>query len=238
MADRLIIKSMKTLFSQNIKKAFGRGVWRLLVVRQKVVNWVLSSLYGQKMMVLPAGHVGLAGALVLWLVQDGGRQLVMVRSPKARDSRARLVSFMGMGRHADMSTAMKAAVKAQLGESFTKTLKLDKVSLDRVAAAPMFTYTDEDNGIVTPVQVLMWTMQVQPLQLELLKLAEGQELVLVNEQALLAGKVNWVAPTHAALWRSVQRHLPQKTFYQEDDAAAREERRAEAEALPTGRILH
>ena len=229
---------MINLIPPRVNKVLKRGMWRLLVGRQKVVNWILSAIYGQKMMVLPAGHVGLAAALVLWVVQDGGRQLVMVRAPKAKDSRARLVSIMGMGRHADLSVAMKAAVKAQLGEVFAKTLKLEKVSLDRVAAAPMFTLTDEENGIVTPVQVLIWTMQVQPVQLELLAMNDGQEMVLVNEQAMLSGKVNWVAPTHAALWRSVQRHLPQKAFLREDDAAARDERLAEAAAAPAGRILH
>lgn len=233
-----MIKLLPQRFPRPVKGAFKRGVWRFLVVRQKVINWILSGLYGQKMMVLPAGHVGLAGALVLWVVQDGGRQLVMIRAPKGKDSRARLVSFMGLGRHTDMSAAMKAAAKAQLGEVFAKTLKLDKVSLDRVAAAPMFTYTDEENGIVTPVQVLMWTMQVQPVQLELLKMSDGHEMVLVNEQALLAGKVNWVAPTHAALWRSVARHLPQKTLPREDEAGAREEVVAEAEVGAAGRLLH
>lgn len=209
-----------------------------MLLRQKLMNRMLSSLYGSPMQVLPAGHVGLAGALVLWMVQDGGRQMIMLRTPAARDSRARLVSFMGLGKHGDMSSAIKASARTQLGEVFAKTLKLEKLTLDRVAAAPMFTYTDEENGIVTPVQVLVWIAQVQPVQLELLQLLEGSELVLVSEQALAQGKATFVAPTHAALWRSVQRHLPQRVLPREDDASAREERLAEAEVAPAGRLLH
>lgn len=223
---------------ERMSKPLKRGFWRFLLWRQKMVNKILTNLYGQPMQVLPAGHVGLAGALVLWVVQDGGRQMVMVRNPKARDARARLVSFMGLGRHGDMSAAMKAAVKSQLGEVFAKTLKLDKLTLDRVAGTPMFTYTDEENGIVTPVQVLVWVQQIAAVQLELIKLPEGSELVLVNEQQLAQGKTTWVAPTHMSLWRSVQRHLPVRSLPREEDAEAREERLAEAEKAPAGRRLH
>lgn len=190
------------------------------------------------MQVLPAGHVGLAGALVLWMVQDGGRQLIMLRSPSAADNRARLVSCMGLGTFGDMALAMKAAAKAQLGDVFAKTLKLDKLSLDRVAATPMFTYTDEEHGIVTPVQVLVWVQQVQPVQLELVSMAAGNELVIVNEAALASGKAGAVSPTHMAILRSVARHLPQKVLPREDDAATRDERLAEAEKASTGRLLH
>lgn len=240
--ERPIIKPVMTftppLLAQRLSKPLKRGFWKLQLIRQRVVNRILSNLYGQQMQVMPAGHVGLAGALVLWMVQDGGRQLVMLRSPGGRDSRARLVSCMGIGRHPDVATALKAAVKTQLGEMFTKTLTMDKVALDRVAAAPMFSYTDEMNGITSPMQVLVWVMQVQPVQLELLKLQEGTELVLVNERALSQGKVSWVAPTHAALWRSVARHLPQRVLPFEEDAGAREER-VEAAEMGTGRrLLH
>lgn len=229
---------MMTLLPARMFKPLKRGWWQFLLARQRVMNKLLSGLYGQKMQVMPAGHVGVAGAIVFWTVQDGGRQLLMLRSPKGRDSRARLVSFMGLGRHADMAIAMKAAIRNQLGDVFTNTLKLDKVSLDRLAAAPMFTFTDEDNGIVTPVQVLTWVMQIQPVQLELIKLAEGNELVLVYEQTLLQGKVHSIAPTHIAIWRSVARHLPQKVLPREDDATAREERLEAAEKASAGRLLH
>lgn len=216
----------------------SRAWWQFMLGRQKVLNAILSHLYGSKMQVMPAGHVGLAGAMVLWTVQDGGRQMVFVRSPNGRDTRARLVSCMGMGRSADMAQAMREAVRNQLGPAFAKSLKLDKLSLDRVAAAPMFTYTDEDNGIVTPVQVLMWVQQIQPVQLELLELPEGQELVLVSESLMRSGKAMAVAPTHYALWRSVLRHLPVKTLPREEDADAREERLAAEDIPATRKMLH
>ncbi len=221
-----------------LKARIQRGWWRFMLLRQKLMNGLLTHLYGTPMQVLPAGHVGLAGALVLWMAQDGGRQMVMLRNPKARDSRARLVSFMGLGKHGDVATAMKAAARAQLGELFAKTLKLDKIAIDRIAAAPMFTFTDDENGIVTPVQVLVWVMQIQPVQLELLKLVEGSELMLVSEQVLAQGKATYVAPTHVSLWRSVQRHLPVRALPRDDESGASEERVAEAEKTPAGRLLH
>lgn len=190
------------------------------------------------MQVVPAGHVGVAAALVLWTVQDGGRQLVFVRSPSARENRARLISVMGIGKHTDMAAAMIAAARAQVGDLFVKTLKLDKLSLDRVAAAPMYVYTDETCGIMTPVQVLVWVQQVLPVQLELIKLAQGSELVIVNEQTLLNGKTSGVSPTHIAMWRAVARHLPQKMLPREEDVAAREERIAEAEQAAGRKVLH
>jgi hypothetical protein len=144
---------------------------------------------------------------------------------------------MGLGKHTDMAQAMKDAARAQLGELFCKTLKLDKLSLDRVGAAPMFTYTDDENGIVTPVQVLVWVQQVMPVQLELIRLQAGSELVLVHETVLGTGKAASVAPTHIALWRAVARHLPQKVLPREEDAGAREERLAEAEG-PVRRVVH
>lgn len=222
----LYFKEM-SLISTLLDMVMLRRMWlRWVMCRQRVVNRVVSALYGQPMQVLPAGHVGLAGALVLWMVQDGGRQMVMVRTPDAKDARARFVSCLGLGRHADMGLAMRAAVRAQLGDAFANTLKLERVVSDRVASAPMFTYTDEGNGIMSPVQVLTWVMAIEPVQLELLKLS-GMELVVVGEGQLKAGKTAGISPTHVAIWKSVQRHLPHKVLPREEDVETREERLAE-----------
>jgi hypothetical protein len=79
---------------------------------------------------------------------------------------------------------------------------------------------------------------VQPVQLDLIKMADGNELVIVNEQTLLGGKASGVSPTHIAMWRAVARHLPQKVLPREDDVTAREERIAEAEANSGRKVLH
>lgn len=229
---------MVRIISPRMAQALKRKLWRFALFKQGLVNRVLSNLYGQPVQVLPAGHVGVAAALVLWTVQDGGRQLVFVRNPHAKENRARLVSVMGLGKHADMADAMIAAARTQVGSLFVKTLKLDQLSLDRVAAAPMFVYTDEGNGIVTPVQILLWVQQVQPVQLELLKLQDGCEMVIVSEQSLLQGKSHGISPTHIAMWKAVARHLPQKSLPREDDADAREERIAEAEKTSGRKLLH
>lgn len=202
---------------------------------------LLSSLYGSPMQVLPAGHVGLAGALVLWVAQSGGRQMLFLRNTQGPDTNARLTSFFGLGKHEDMATAMRASARTQLGETFCKSLKIQNIQLDKVAAAPMFTYTDEANGIVTPVQTLVWVMQVQPVQLELLELQPNHELVLVPEHTLRNTRPAHISPTHVAIWRSIMGHLPLKKLPADSDAAAELEERREAEAKaekPTRRQLH
>lgn len=211
---------------------------RLAMLRQRVLARVFSHLYGQPMQVAPASYVGLGGAVVIWCVRDGGRQLVMVRNPNSPDGRARFVSLLGLGRSTDMAMAMRSAVRDQLGEKFTNTLKLDKMlTPDRVAAAPMFTYTDEDHGIVSPVQMLVWVVPIDPVQLELVQVGTGCELVLVAESQLQNGKVAGVIPTHVAVWRSVKRHLPIRALPREEDLLAREERVAEEKVRAT-KVLH
>ncbi len=202
---------------------------------------LLSFLYGSPMQVLPAGHVGLAGALVLWVAQSGGRQMMFLRNTNGPDTNARLTSFFGLNKHEDMAAAMRTSARAQLGETFCKSLKIQNITLDKIAAAPMFTYTDEANGIVTPVQTLVWVMQVQPVQLELIELQPNHELVMIPEQALRNGRPAQVSPTHVAIWRSIMSHLPLKKLPTDSDAAAEQEERREADAKtekPTRRQLH
>lgn len=223
-----------------LRKHLQQLGWKFLLGRQKAVNRLLSYLYGTPMQVLPAGHVGLAGALVLWVAQSGGRQMLFVRNTAAKETNARLTSFFGLNKHEDMAQAMRAAARAQLGETFCKSLKIDSITIDKLAAAPMFTYTDEDNGIITPVQTLVWIMQVQPMQLELIELPKNHELVLVPEQALRSGRPSHISPTHLAIWRSVLKHLPLKKLPESDTGSEPEDRR-EADAKtekPTRRLLH
>lgn len=211
--------------------------YRLVALRQRVLARVFSHLYGQPMQVAPASHVGLGGAVLIWCAREGGRQLVMVRNQKGAETRARLVSSLGLGRNTDMAMAMRAAVREQLGEKFTNTLKLDRLlTPDRVAAAPMFTYADEDNGIVSPVQMLVWVVPIDPVQLDLVQVAKDTELVMVAENQLQNGKVAGVIPTHVAIWRSVKRHLPIRALPKDDEDVARE--RLAEEKGGTGRVLH
>ena len=197
---------------------------------------LLSFLYGSPMQVLPAGHVGLAGALVVWVAQSGGRQMLFLRNTTGPDANARLTSFFGLSKHEDMAAAMRASARAQLGETFCKSLKVNTISLDNVAAAPMFTYTDDDNGIVTPVQTLVWVMQVQQIQLDLIELQPNHELVMVAEQALRNGRPAQISPTHVAIWRSIMRHLPLKKLPEADTGAEPDDRReADAKAEKASR---
>lgn len=179
---------------------------RFLEVRQAAVNGLLSLLYGQPMQVMPKGHVGLAGAVVFWYVQDGNRQLIMVRNTAGGDGKARFLSCLGVGSKAkDIPAALRAAVKAQLGEVFARTVSGPALDADRVGAAPLFSYTDEGVGVALPVQSLVWVVHVAQPLVDLIVTPQGMQAVMVPEFATGSNKVS---PTHKALFESVQRHLP------------------------------
>ncbi|MBI1309475.1 MAG: hypothetical protein GC129_06510 [Proteobacteria bacterium] len=182
---------------------------RLMAGRQALLNRVVSFLLGAQMQVLPRGHAGLAAALVLWFMQDGQRQVVLVRGTQAKDTRARLVSCMGLGRHGDLCVALRDALELQLGKVFARTIGKKLLMADRVAAAPLFNYTDEASGVASPVQVLAWVVQIEPVQLDLIEVGPKLELVVMNETSLDNPHASVpVSPTHRAIWASVQRHLP------------------------------
>lgn len=199
-------------------KDFGRklaspGQWQRAWVawmrlRQRLMDGLLSALYTTPMRVLPQGYVGVAAATVFWFWRDGVRQVVMVRTPQKRDSRARLVSCFSLGAHPDLSHAMKAAVEAQLGRVFFKTLDKNALNADRVAAAPMFTFHDDSNGISSPVQVLAWAVPIDPVQLELISLAPDLEMAVTTEAVLNQPGNATLSPTHRNIWLAVARHLP------------------------------
>jgi hypothetical protein len=182
--------------------------------RQYFVNKGLSWLYGVPMQVMPKGNVALAGAVVLWFAQEGGgRQFIMIRSTKdgkAVDGRARFVSVLGVGRHANVPEALQAALKAQLGEVFAKSAGMTTITADRVAAAPLFSYVDESTGVAMPVQSLVWVVHVAAPLADIVTTPDGLQAVMVPEFALRKAEKlgDKISPTHKALWQAVQRQLP------------------------------
>ena len=162
------------------------------------------------MQVMPKGYVGLAGAVVFWYVENGQRFMLMVRQePKVLggDGKARFVSAMGLGVSADMGTALRKVALAQLGEVFVRSvLAKGALQADKVVCAPLFNYTDEAVGVASPVQSLLWVVQVNPHMVDVIVTPEGVQALRVPEQAL-AGS-DKVSATHKALLATVQRHLP------------------------------
>lgn len=158
------------------------------------------------MQVMPKGYVGLAGAVVMWFVENGQRHLLMVRQAKGGDGKARFLSCMGVGPHADIGVALKATAKGQFGDVFTRSV-LGKgiLQADRVACAPLFNYTDAAVGVSSPVQSLVWVVQVHPQVLDVIHTPDGFQAVRVPENLVTSDKVS---PTHQALFATVQRHLP------------------------------
>ncbi len=191
------------------------------------------------MVVAPAHVVAVAGVAVLWVWQQGQRQLVMVRPKASTDTRARFVSCLGLGNHPDMPTALQATLTAQFGAIFTKLLPTGMLAADTVVAAPMLTMTDEDTGTSMPLQVLAWVAEVRPNQLDVLQLTGQLELVLVAENALGSAQVS---PTHRQLWQAVQRHVPKlKATKGRDDSVTvvdDDSRPTEDAYRKGGRILH
>jgi hypothetical protein len=168
-----------------------------------LTRW-LSLLYGQPVEVVPKGHVALAGAVVLWFLQDGFKQFVLLRQENG-DGRARFVSCLGTGAHADMSHALTAVLKNQLGEIFSRTIESRLLAPDRIAAAPLFSYNDESVGTTSPVQTLVWVVQISPAALDLIHTPAGTQVMVVAEFGLSSNKIS---PTHRSLYQAAQRHLP------------------------------
>ncbi len=111
-------------------------------LRQRALTMLASTLYGQPMRVTVPGQVALAGAVLLWYLHNGSRHFVMLRTDNG-DGKARFLSSLGLNRHPDMTTALAVAMKLQLGDVFTHTIKSYELSADRVAAAPLLTYIDD-----------------------------------------------------------------------------------------------
>ncbi|NBV54550.1 MAG: hypothetical protein EBR79_02425, partial [Proteobacteria bacterium] len=157
----------------------------LILQRQKHLNRLFSLLYGQPMQLVPAGHVSLAGAVVLWCVHNGQRQLLMLRSPLAADTRLRFVSSMGLGQQGDAASHMRAAIEQQLGRTFARSTQITKhIATNRLVAAPAYTYANPQLGVLTPMQVLVWQVHIQPVQVELAHPPKGLEIALVPESLL------------------------------------------------------
>jgi hypothetical protein len=180
-----------------------------VALRQRGLNRLLSGLYGSPVVVAPGGQVGLAAALVLWYLDNGVKHLVMLRNSTKKtgsdDTRARFISAYGLHGKPHMGEALLAAVQHSTGSMFMRTFKPENLALDRVAAVPMFMATDEATGLPTPVQALVWCVQLQPAQLELLHPPAGLTLVQVPEFGLSSSQIS---PTHRALFNALGRHLP------------------------------
>jgi hypothetical protein len=186
----------------NTVKAFGR------YLRQQAVRVILSALYRHPVDVMPKGYVALAGAVMLWYVHGGTRHFIMLRNPKV-DGRARFLSSLGINNHPNMSTALQEALKTQLGDVFAKLVKPHELAEDRLVTSPLFNYTDDTLGLTSPVQSLVWSVQISHHMPELIHTPDNLQAVVVPE-FVLAGDVKGekVSPTHRMLWESARRHLP------------------------------
>lgn len=182
---------------------------RFFMRRQQTVNLILSLLYGTNMQVVPQGYVGLAGAVVMWFIENGQRYFVMVRqepSLRGGDGKARFISCLGLHGSNDVGANLKAVARLQLGDIFVKTaFGRGALGADRVAAAPLFNHTDDTVGVPVPVQGLVWVVQVNPHALDIIASPEGIQALRVPENVMTSDKVS---PTHKALYQAVQRHLP------------------------------
>lgn len=184
---------------------FSAVAVRLVALRQAGLNRVLSGLYGSPVAVGPTGQVGVAGAVIFWYLQDGFKQFLMIKNTDGADQRARFVSAYGLHGQPHMGDAVRLAVMASLGKVFTKTVDAKLLGVDRVAAVPVFTTQDEITGQTSPVQALVWCVQIQPTQAELVATPKGMAVAVVPEFGMSSSKVS---PTHRGLWQAVGRHLP------------------------------
>jgi hypothetical protein len=218
---------------------------RIARFRQHVLVNILSYLYNQPMNIAPRHYMGVAAALVLYTWRDGVRHLVLVRQrPPADykifiDTRAKFVSCLGVGQHIDMASALKTMVSAQLGPVFARLLGDKCLHAHTVVAAPMMSLVDEDTGLSTPMQVLVWVHEIPYVHLEVVQLPSQLELLILPENALDGVSVS---PTHRGIWNAVvDRHVPNikaSRRKREDGVEMIEESLAAAKAGKSTRIIH
>ncbi len=212
----------------------GRQLGKQLIkLRQTALNSLLSLLYGAKVEVLPAGSANIAAALVLYTYSEGQRQFVLVRTPNGSDPFARFVSCLGLQGHPSLPHALWQALNNQLGELAGNTIPLKILQSLRVAATPIFRYTDPRTEIPAPVQTLIWLKEIPMTVVEAMTAPTGSEILLIPELGLYQAKVS---PTHQAMWSSIKHLLkPIKPLKQLDD----EPRTTRTEAAkPRPRLLH
>jgi hypothetical protein len=229
------------MFSIPIPIRWGTARWfqTFFAWRQRVLDRVLTHMYERPMRLLPADHVAIAGATVFWMMRDGARHLIMLRSKQHHGGMLYLPSCVGTGSHPDMAHAMREALVRTFGLSFVSTLPLSQIATDKVAAAPMYPIVDA-SGIETRVQALMWVVPIQPIQLELIRLAPNVDMRIVEENIRSNFGMPEVSPAHMELLRSIRRALPSKKALYVDPAPEtdREERMAEEAQKSSGRIVH
>jgi hypothetical protein len=228
----IMVPSWSHLLSTTASAARQLGK-QLIVLRQTGLNSLLSLLYGAKVEVLPAGSANIAAALVLFTYNEGQRQFVLVRTPNGADPFARFVSCLGLQGHSSLPQALWHALNNQLGELAGNTIPLKSLQALRVAATPIFRYTDPRTDIPAPVQTLIWLKEIPMTVVEAMAAPAGSEILLIPEIGLYQAKVS---PTHQAMWSSVKHLLkPVKAFKQLDD----EPRTTRTEtAKPRPRLLH
>jgi hypothetical protein len=221
--------------SQSIARVRLHGLAaHLVALRQYLTNKTLSALYGAAVSVGPKGQVGVAAAVVLWFMQDGFKHYMMIKNTSGAEQRARFVSVFGLTGQAHMGAAAKLAINHALGPVLAKTIADNVLAPDRVAAAPVFYATDEATGAMLPVQALVWCVQVQPAQAELVQAGKGLTMVLVPEFGI---KSSQISPTHRGLLQAVSRHLPKNKDLLEAATAGKVEDKL-PEIVSAPRVLH
>jgi len=184
-----------------------RASWRLKLA-QKVVH----ALLGTEHQLSPTTHLPQAGLVVFWYTEGNSRHFMMYRqrpeagTPDKLIDKSRFPGFFGLPQgYSTPLSALKAALKVQLGDVFIRAIDGELIAEDTIAAAPCYPFTNSMNGQETVLQAHVWLMQITPEQAQLAATEDNTlEIVSVPEYALLTGAI---APSHKAVYGSVLSHL-------------------------------
>ncbi len=192
-------KGKITAFTDSMKVRVGRACRRAVVT-------VASRLCGESFKVVPQDSVRLAGCVVFWFEQDGFKQFITVRSTdlKQADGMVRFPSFFGLLPSKDATESIRAAVHVQLGDVFNKALSPKLLGADRIASVPTFRWQDEDLGIVNPVQLLVWCVQITPQQAQTIQASDDMAVQIIPEFAMGGRRIS---QAHKLIYQSVQSHV-------------------------------
>lgn len=179
----------KTSFFTNLKMSLASSI----------VNFI----YGREMTITSFKNSAVAGSVIFWYFENGTRHFVMVKNSK--EGPARFASCLGLGEHADITTATKNAVKTLLGDVFLKSLDTGLITVDRVASVPTFKCEDRSSSTMVPVNGVVWSVQITPEQAQLCQpCIDNVDIVAIPEYALLGKDVT---SSHQVIYQSALKHI-------------------------------
>lgn len=172
----------------------------------RLTHWVVNTLYGQKMFIMPVNRCVVSGAAVFWYFERGERKFLMMEEA---DKKPRFCSFKQLPAGQTAASEIHQVAKKYFGQPFVKSLGLNALAEDSVAVAPTFNAIDNEVDEKITLQNLVWVSQITKEQASLVVGQESTKVIFLPEAQFLSSAVD---PVHRAIYQSAIRHINHKSW--------------------------